>query len=387
MTNEVNTSTGSSQYYCRCIRTPCYNLYTKVRPYSTVISDTGAALWYSYRSNPQLVDQLLEMARTSTTRSGVWASRAVQCLHFIPIISAPFAMHRIATEGNRIAHQKNVTESSLKMTEGLAWLGDSISASLNGVTKIPYLDVSAAVIEEVAVGVSLASTALWMASTVLHARGWYKSSNILKEMQLTLESDVYFNELSDWPEQFQMKPEAMRDLKIIQDIKKLDRRTIRTSFNLNGKSLGKTLTSVEDVIKENMASGNTARAEEVARTARESLQKRASEKITAHKVGILSGIITAIGMAILLLTCWTVIPYCILFVGALLSIGKTLYENSSVEYCESALRQLLIKAVVDDQWNIVTQRITQIEQENQAMENASHLSSRNDTEVVDECNV
>ena len=64
--------------YPQCMRDACGYLYSRFRPYSALASDGVFLLWYSYKSNPNLVDQGIELISHSFTSSSsnVWSGIA-----------------------------------------------------------------------------------------------------------------------------------------------------------------------------------------------------------------------------------------------------------------------------------------------------------------------
>lgn len=254
-------------------------------------------LRHSY--NARIFDAFFTMLSKLPVAAGSAASnplvsKVVEVAKLIPIISVPFAIHKIAKESKRLSNKAEKIDVSLRLIEGLAWLGDSVGVLLTGLNVTTEV---ASTIVAVAWHFSAASSVLWLATLFLNAKH-IKNSNAFK---------AEMNEKKLFSDR-------------IRDVEDLNDYQIKRYFGVKGKDLRPLLTRIQANSKVNSNLG--------LRTSNE-LISRITNKNFSRKLVILSCIVNFIAMALILFTLATPVGYALLAIGAAAALIKAVYERRS----------------------------------------------------------
>lgn len=371
----------------------CQRFKARVKRAETFFSACGdgfALLESSVKA--KLFDDILRLLKnlsSNTESSGQHAEllqNTIKVLKLAPVLSIPFALYTIITQGYKCATGNEKVDAGLRTLEGCAWLSDSVSGFIKGLISETGNNIgqNAAI---AAYGLSIAGSVLWMATAVLNVKRICQNNKALNHIDNTIQFD------KEKPNKLISAQDYSAAIKVFSNepspgsANGYSDYNLKEHFNVEGKELRKNLTKIGAIVDQNLlkaaaletladkfsklisrdleldnkerssstealisftqecrsgASKLKEEAHDVSKTTVENLKGRIKSNNFSRKLTILSAVVYFVGMSILLFTALTPVGYAILAISAAISISRTIYEYRATKQFKKKLEELSV---------------------------------------------
>lgn len=294
-------------------------LYRRAVDYIPLAS--GIYYLVSSVANMRAFSGLLHLFEHASAAAGdSWMQHGViqKLVHYAKILAAvsiPFALYSVGCEIINLFDDYDRLGAVLRLTEGLAWLGDCTATFTTGLHMIGAAAASAA---SWAFSFYVAGTFLSIATTILNSRSLYQGEEFLSRMESEPAQQI-------WEE---LKAKSPRDLTNL--------------FDAKGSRIEKTIKAVE----EQMAKCDPEEQRDLLDRTFTVMKERIRTKGWANRFAIVSSIVSCIGMIIFLFTPIAPLAYGLLALSAAISIVKFFYERNAIADFEESMKTLIPTEIV-----------------------------------------
>lgn len=279
--------------------------YNKVDPVSlgTAAYKLGSNCYEAGNGITKKIQQVVESTK-SWFETNTIAKNTLAAFKFIPIVLAPFAIHKIVKCVAKIfsaAEGMKKFDAMLAIADKLSWIGEGAISVAEGLEKFGVIAKEAL---SWTAGVTYASLALSTATIIITARAWYKSHTFIVKAEEALKTPIEGGNPFD--ENYSAGVQTMLD----------DPKAIKM-FSANADQEAK----IRGVFEKHK--GNQSKCE----TIFNNLKNRVKDKIFSHKLTIIAATISLVATVLLLVASVVAFPlapiaYTIAAVAAIFLIGK-----------------------------------------------------------------
>ena len=368
------------------------NCYKKVEVYISALGDSISLLENGAKA--RLFDDIVRLLKnlsqnTDPSQRSDLMQRSINIIKLAPIVFAPIALYTIMSQGYACATGNEKVDAGLRTLEGFAWLSDSISGFVKGLS-VQNGSLVTNQLSVAAYSLSIAGTILWISTAVLNVKRVHANNKVLQNIDQVLvggksphepiHTDDYVKVIklfSDKQEEGSLTGYSDYNLKEHFNVEGKELRSLLGNINSTINNYLVTATALETLAgkysnpsskdslgvekdeKENAEdstsisgelnkSANALRKEahKVSENTVNSLEGRIKSNNFSRKLTILSALIYTIGMCVLLFSAFTPVGYAFLAICAAISIYKTIHEYRATNKFKKHLEEISVPAIV-----------------------------------------